>query len=462
MKKLYTIGALTILFAACRPSVNITVPPTAGDANFASYLAIGNSLTAGYADNSLYVTGQLNSYPRRLFEQFALIKERGAYGDFFQPLLHGDNGYGGVPNVNAPRLELSLVYYCKGDSSLAPVPLKTFSADPEDKKVYVNPLGNGQVNNIAVPGIRVADYNVTSYGATNAYAARFYHDPTLGTPLSELKYRVDNLHPTFFTMWLGANDVLGFASKGGFGDGSGNALPVLPPNYYSPNDITPTPVFIANYDSAVSLAISAGARGALINIPDITKIPFFTTIPANGLYITRQSQADSLTNFYATLNIVFSIGYNYFIVEDHLGNLRQAVPGELVLLTTPKDSITCAGWGSYKAIPKDYVLTTEEIGQIQSATIRFNDHIRGQAIRANLAYVDMYTFMATMQSGIVYNGITYSTQFVTGGAFSLDGVHPTPRGYAIIANQIIKDINSYYHSTISPIDENKYNGVLFP
>ena len=432
--------------------------PTAGDANFASYLAIGNSLTSGYSDNSLYVTGQLNSYPQRLFEQFALIKQRGAYGSFFQPLLHGDNGY------PAARKELAITYYCQGDSALAPVDLRSFSADAEDAKPYVNPLGNGQVNNIGVPGIRVADYAYAPYGGLNPYSARFYHDisSATGSPLAELKYRVDNLHPTFFTMWLGANDVLGFALSGGFGDGSGNATPAVLPSYYSTNDITPSPVFFANYDSAVTLAISSGARGALINIPDITKIPFFTTIPANGLYLTRQSQADSLTNFYATLNLVFTIGYNYFIVEDHLGNLRQAVPGELILLTTPKDSITCAGWGSYKAIPKNYVLTTEEIQQIKSATTRFNDHIQGQALRGQLAYVDMFSYMSTLQSGIVYNGITYNTQFVTNGAFSLDGVHPTPRGYALIANKIIKDINAYYHSTISPIDENKYHGVLFP
>ena len=457
MKKLYTIGALAMLFAACKPSVNITVPPTSGEANFNTYLAIGNSLTAGYADNSLYVTGQLNSYPQRLFEQFALVKDNGATGQFIQPLLHGDNGYPGA------RKELSIVYYCKGDSSLAPIDLRSFSADAEDAARFVSPIANGQINNIGVPGVRVADYNFTSYGALNPYSARFYHDvsATKGSPLAELKYRMDNLHPTFFTMWLGANDILGYATAGGQGDGSGNALPVLP-NFYSKNDITPPTVFNANYDSAITLAIGTGAKGALINIPDVTTIPFFTTIPANGLFLTRQSQADSLTAFYSSLNYVFSIGANYFIVEDNLGNLRQAVPGELILLTTPKDSITCAGWGSYKAIPKQYVLTTEEIQNIKNFTTRFNEHIKGQALRGNFAYVDMFSYMGTLQSGIVFNGVTYNAQFVTGGAFSLDGVHLNPRGYAIIANKIITDINAKYHSTVSPIDENKFHGVLFP
>ncbi len=456
MKKLYIFGALACLFTACKPSVNITVPPTAGDADFRSYLAIGNSLTAGYADNSLYVTGQLNSYPERLFEQFALIADRGAQGNFYQPLLHGDMGY---PSA---RKELAMTYGCNGDTSLSPIDLSYFSADAQDAARYVSPGPNGQINNIAVPGIRIADYSFVSYGAVNPYAARFYNAPSTGTPQNELEYRVSNLHPTFFTMWLGANDVLGYATAGGQGDGSGNALPPIP-NFYNRNDITPTPVFDTNYGRAVATAISTGAKGALINIPDITKIPFFTTIPANGLVLTRQSQADSLTAFYSnTLKYVFTLGANYFIVRDNLGNLRQAVPGELILLTTPKDSLTCAGWGSYKAIPQQYVLTTEEIQNIKNATTRFNEKIAGYAFRNNLALVDMYSYMSTIESGIVYNGVKYNSQYVTGGAFSLDGVHLNPRGYAIIANKIIETINAKYHSTIPPVNVNKYRGILFP
>jgi hypothetical protein len=64
--------------------------------------------------------------------------------------------------------------------------------------------------------------------------------------------------------------------------------------------------------------------------------------------------------------------------------------------------------------------------------------------------------------GIVFNGVTYSPTFVTGGAFSLDGVHLTPRGYALAANEMIRVINDYYKSTIPSIDANKFNGTLFP
>src|SRR5581483_4783918 len=164
-------------------------------------------------------------------------------------------------------------------------------------------FNNGQINNIGVPGIRMVDYPVVSYARYAAlpyilgfpYADRFYNNPD-ATPMDELAYRVHNLHPTFFTFWLGANDVLGYALAGGQGNGTGYAPPLIL-NFYNPQDISPTDKFEAAYDSAVSLALSTGATGALINIPDITSLPYFTTIPANGLHLSRKGQADTLRNF---------------------------------------------------------------------------------------------------------------------------------------------------------------------
>jgi hypothetical protein len=230
-------------------------------------------------------------------------------------------------------------------------------------------------------------------------------------------------------------------------------------------DISPTAIFQRCYDSAVAVALSTGASGALINVPDITSLPFFSTVPANGLWLDRQGQADTLRNYVwgkVTFNKVFQPGANYFIIEDHNGQIRQAVPGELLLLTVPSDSIKCAGWGSRKAIPAKYVLTTDELQNIRAATKAFNQHIQTTATLRHLAYVDMFTYMQQMSSGIAYDGIKYNTTYVSGGAISLDGLHPTPRGYALVANEIIRSINFHYHSTIPMVDANRYHGINFP
>ncbi len=77
-----------------------------------------------------------------------------------------------------------------------------------------------------------------------------------------------------------------------------------------------------------------------------------------------------------------------------------------------------------------------------------------KAVLHNFAYVDMFDYLHTLSSGISFNGVNYNAQYITGGAFSLDGVHLTPRGYAIVANKILTDVNNFYDATI-PIDRRK-------
>lgn len=465
MRKIFILGAMSCLFAACKPNAGITTNLTTGKADFTNYLAIGNSMTAGYTDGSLTVSGQLNSYPQRLFEQFQLVTS--IKGTFVQPLVTGNFGY------PWPKKVLTTVRSgCSTDSMLGAVDYYG-ALDSLGSYHFTSTINNGQINNIAVPGIRVGDYQTPNYPITAAtpsalfplglpYAARFYNSSSF-SPLDELAYTVHNLHPSFFTMWLGANDVLGYALSGGQGDGSGHALPSAP-NFYNPEDITPYLYFDTCYQKAVDMAISTGARGALINIPDITSLPYFSTIPINGLTLTRQGQADTLqARWGSVVNKVFQVGSNCYIVEQHDGLVRQAVPGELILASIPKDAIRCQGWGITKPIPKEYVLTTEEIQHIRDAVNSYNTYIKYLTERyTQLAYVDMNSYMKTIASGYTYNGITYNTQYISGGAFSLDAIHPNARGYALIANEILRTINAKYESTIPMLDVNKYHGVDFP
>ncbi len=470
MRKVYIIGAAALLFGACKPSVNITNPPSPGSANFTNYLAIGDNYTAGYADNSLTVTGQLNSYPMRLFEQF---QRAGGGGPFIQPLLTSDNGYPG------PKKILGMTYnLCdSADSSMGPIDYPNFIKAAADDNYFESGVNNNQINNIGVYGLRVVDMPVKNWAvaALNSgapYAYRFFRNRDVATPREELIARVSNLHPTFFSMWLGLNDVLGYAAKyGGQGDGTGFALPTTL-NIFAQNAISNIDTFRKNYDSALRVALSEGAGGVLINIPDITEFPFFNTIPIDGLEMNRETEVDSaqnLANYYIRINfpsvtttVVYGTGKNLFFIQDHNGLPRQAVPGEKILLTCPLDSLRCAGWGKTKPIPAQYVLTTDELTNVRNATTTFNSYIKQHAELNKLAYVDMNTYLKTLAAGFTYYGIHYSAEYVSGGAFSLDGIHFTPRGYALIANHIIAAINARYASTLPMVDVNKYHGIDFP
>ena len=80
------------------------------------------------------------------------------------------------------------------------------------------------------------------------------------------------------------------------------------------------------------------------------------------------------------------------------------------------------------------------------------------------AFVDANAKMIELSqsSGIQFDGVRYTAKFVTGGTFSLDGVHLTGRGYAVIANEFIKAINNKYGSTLPMVNPNGYSGVKFP
>jgi len=255
--------ALTIL--ACSDDETIVVnntsdglPLTAGSADFSKFVSLGNSLTAGYCDNALFIEGQANSYPAILADQFALV----GGGEFKIPYTNDNTGgllLGG--NVIAgPRL------YFNG-SGPAPV---TGIPTTEVSSVLAGPF-----NNMGVPGAKSFHLLAPGYGnvagvatgQANPYFVRFATSPST-TILADAAAQ----DPTFFSLWIGNNDVLGYATSGGSGTNqTGNFNPAT----YGPNDITDPNVFANVYSTLVDGLTANGAKGVVANLPYVTTIPFF-------------------------------------------------------------------------------------------------------------------------------------------------------------------------------------------
>jgi hypothetical protein len=187
--------------------------------------------------------------------------------------------------------------------------------------------------------------------------------------------------------------------------------------------------------------------------------------------VINQGQADTLNMFLGALGFSYQAGPNYFIIEDPNSPLgfRQMVEGELLLLTVPQDSLKCAYWGGFNPyaqlpvpIPNQYSLTLEEIAQINAATTGFNQTIQALATQFDLAYVDMNDEFNKLKTGVTYDGVTLTTSFITGNAFSLDGVHGTPMGYSHVANIFIHAINSKFSSTLPTVSLTGYPANLLP
>jgi lysophospholipase L1-like esterase len=93
------------------------------------------------------------------------------------------------------------------------------------------------------------------------------------------------------------------------------------------------------------------------------------------------------------------------------------------------------------------VLTPEEQAEIEEATNAFNQVINSAATQHSLALVDTNSLMQQLSSGSYVSGnFNPSSSLVRGGVFSLDGVHPNSRGYALIANEFMKAIDAAYES----------------
>ncbi len=280
--KIYLIAALAMTFfiqscdeedtiLAQLEAENPLPDPLTGSAgpslDFSKYVAVGNSLTAGFMDAALYTSGQENSFPNLLSQQLRVSGVGG--GDFNQPDINSANGFSGTSGTTVlGRLELSL-------SLLRPVPTagEAPTAFAGDKSA---------LNNFGVPGMRLVDVADASLAGRNGLYGRFASQPGVSTVLGQ----AIEANPTFFSFWLGNNDILGYASGGG----ADEAL------------ITSAADFQASLTQALGGLVQTGAQGVVMTIPQIILTPFFRAVPYNSIPMTDQATVDQLNAGFVGLN----------------------------------------------------------------------------------------------------------------------------------------------------------------
>ncbi len=448
---------IAFLGTSCAPELD-EFQPSSGNADFTSYVAVGNSLTAGYADGALYKSGQEYGWANILAQQ---LKKVGMQGEFKIPYMPDDEGVGFRGATPVTKMVMGYSTDCNGNTSLGPV-LADPTADPASllAKLMASVANQGPFNNIGVPGIKVAHLLAPGLGMLNPYYGRFAENPATDVLIDEAA----KVNPTFFTLWIGNNDVLGYATSGGAGD-----------------SITSAAIFETMLKAVVAKLKAEANYGVIANIPTITAIPFLNTVPYNPIPLDT-AQAEMLNEAYQPYNdgmeqfgfpyrIHWHVGQNAMVIWDKYMPLpagfeqykfRQIEPGELVTLTIPQDSIKCARWGTATPIPDEYVLTQPEIENVNDAIETFNAIIKQVAEDNDLAYVDMASMLEAAKNGVVVDGVTLTTTYVTGNIFSTDGVHLTPQGNAFVANLFIDAINAKYGSNIPKVMVSKYPTIQLP
>jgi hypothetical protein len=357
------------------------------------YVSIGDSLTAGVTNGGLVESIQANSYPALIHRQAT-----GSDTGFEQPLVTPP----GIP----PLMILT---------SLTPA----FST-PSSQGQPANLNLPRPYNNLGVLGARVHDVLATTTGGAFDLVLR---NPAFGN--TTVIQQGLSLHPTFVTVWIGNNDALAAATSGTVSD----------------QTLTPAAQFDADYKAVLGAVAASGAKIAVALIPDVTTIPFVTTIPP--VVVNPATRQPVVVNG----NLVPLIG-----PKGLLGS------GDHVLL--PAASLLAKGigipaqlGGTGTPLPDQVILDAQETATITDRIAAFNSSIRAAAGTANAAVVDTNALLHELAtSGIDVGGIGFTSAFLTGGVFGYDGIHPTPFGYAFVANAFIDAINAKFGSSIPPAD----------
>lgn len=437
MKKLYILGAMVCGLAACKPNIEPKAPER-GDADFSRYLAVGSSHTAGVTNGSLYLEGQKNSYPYMLAEQFRTV----GGGEFKQPLVPGEHGW--------PKGKLILGTVQGPCDTLPYMTVVPFRGALDTTGTHLNIYSQGPFGNMGIPETKVTDYIVDGFAMNNRFARRMFNKPATARPVDELLL----IEHTFFTLWLGVEDVLNYAAAGG----------ETPPSANNRNLITSPAQFSVAYDSVLNTITRNGAKGVVLTVPNILDMPYFRALPAKSMELDIRD-ANRLNLKYNSTQVHFDVGMNYYLIEDKTApkGYRQLKEGELIRMDVPMDSIRCAGWGWEVPMPAVWVLTADEIQAVRNALNSYNDIIFTLAKKYSVPISDVRYFLQTVQEdGTQYNGADFTYDFIHGGLFSLDGLRFTGRGNALIANHIINTINGHYGSSIPYVDANMYSGIKQP
>ena len=431
--KLTLFSVAFVMLSACKPKENVK-EYSAGDLNLSNFVAIGGTTTSGFMDDALYLEGQENSLGAILAQQFELV----GGGTFHQPWVSTSSV--GVNSDNLARLILDYKTDCLNVTSLSPV-RKAINGDTTifSESLYdaSKPFGN-----YGIPGFYMAYAFSPAYSSQNNFFKRMASSSS-ATVIGDAL----NSTPTFFSLYVGLDEVMVYAKAGGKNE-----------------SLLTASQFQALYTPILDQVTSASTQGIVSTLPDVTEMPYFTTIPYDGLNLD-EANAASLNAIYNPIGLSFVVGKNAFVIEDpNAGTfgVRQMVPGEKILLSVPLDSVKCNKMGSVFPFRDEFILTTDEVNAIKSNTALFNDYIIAKAAEKNLAVVRTDEFYQSLTSGILYNGISLNTKFVSGGAYSLDGVNLNPRGNALLANEFIKAINAKYKSNIPTVDATLFRGIIFP
>jgi lysophospholipase L1-like esterase len=358
-------------------------------------VVVGDSLLAGFSSGGLVakgLCGQRNGAALLIAHQagVSLPQPTMSKPGVPPPLRIDDDNGNGVLDPGDVRYRLGIGFRSKPDREARNLAVPGETIESVSEKIDVRDLAQDVVSGDA-KGRDILKLLILGLPLTDDSVSQ----------LTEARER----QPSFLVVWLGANDVLDMATR-------------TTPD----SDLTPDE-FGSAYGAFLRELSDIGVGMAVANLPDVTQIA------------ALRPAADEVTS-----------------CRRGDGTMEPVAPDDLLPLDLDPDSLPVP--------PCTKVLDAAERAQIRATVMAFNERIAAkvaarEAAGAEIALVDIFTrFDELATEGYDVNGdgtLVLTTKYL-GGIFSLDGVHPSRSGHALIANTFIDAINARFGESIPQVD----------
>ncbi|MEA2761369.1 MAG: hypothetical protein QOD47_653 [Gemmatimonadaceae bacterium] len=402
LTRVAAVGAVMAL-AACSSDKKLLGPTNLAGDIFKSYVAMGNSITAGYQSGGISDATQRQSYAFLLANQ-----------------MHTQYHYASLaaPGCPAPIINFNTQARPTG---APPCALRSASSITD------------VLNNVAVPG-------ASSYDPTAVNGTPFSN--ALTTFILGGKTQVEralDAHPTFVSIGIVGNDYLSFAVQ----DGRTAALA----------GITPVATFTANYDKTIAqlLAGAPDVKGVIMANVLPTNVPIL--FPAAAMSITAfKAGFDAQAGTTTTLDpscVAGGAGANSLINTFLAHQIRAGAHPPIV---------ACVPGGASGALPAPIgdilILDPGEQASINAIVNGYNAYLQTKANSIGFAFYDPNTLLTTLKAAgtVIRSTPLYSSATAPfGTGMSLDGVHPALAVHRLLANDLIGVINTKYGTSLTPV-----------
>lgn len=403
------LGLLLVAAACENDQLNRPFATTPVDPLFDRYVSMGNSITAGFQSGGINDSTQNQSY--------AVLLAQAMHAPFYVPLMRKPGCPPPFTNVfTQPPTRVS------GGTATTCL-LRIIPANPP-------PF----ISNTAVPGAEVEDIlnNLDTASNANSLTQFFLGGLTQAEAMARAQ-------PTFVTIWIGNNDVLGAATSS--------------PNAGDSTKITSVTSFQARYTAMLDAVDAAGPRGGvLIGVANVTAVPYFST---GGTYWAIKN---GLVPGAPPLPPAFTVSNNCALIASGIPGAR----GDSTLVPFPYGAalIGAAAQGAPRnldcADTVAAVVVPKELVKLVAAVTAYNTFIAAQAQPHGFVYFNPNTALDSLrQVPTAVRPFPLIGQPCAanpfGTAFSCDAVHPSAATHRLIATKLRDAINAAYTTAIPPI-----------